>query len=179
MRGRRPGPLDEGSLKSRGRFYIALRKAGLAAQRAWVWKNLTRGNQVLFMDPYIDPLPWDMSDRNHPSGATPDTYWDILRDSMGDARLYADRMNLAEMTPRDALSSTHYCLANPGHEYLVYQPVTGHFSVHLEAGHYQYEWFNPVDHTVVLTGTLKAVTGARHFKPPFKGEAALYIKEVK
>ena len=160
-------------------YYIALQKVGPAAQRAWVWKNLTRGNQVLFMDPYLDPFPWDMNDRNHPSGDTPDPYWDTLRSAMGDARVYADRMNLADMTPQNALSSTHYCLANPGHEYLVYQPGTSAFTVNLRAGAYHYEWFNPVDHTVVSTESFTAVTGDRSFTPPNNGEAVLYLKEVK
>ena len=147
-------------------YYIALRKAGVAAQRAWVWKNLTRGNQVLFMDPYLDPTPWYVTDRNHPSGDTPDPYWDTLRSAMGDARLYADRMNLADMTPENALSSTHYCLANPGQEYLVYQPGTGAFTVDLQPGAYDYEWFNPADHTVVSKGSFTASAGSRSFTPP-------------
>jgi hypothetical protein len=28
-------------------FWIALKQDGVAAQRAWVWKNFTRGNQCL------------------------------------------------------------------------------------------------------------------------------------
>jgi hypothetical protein len=39
-------------------FFTGLQKAGLEGQRAWVWKNFTRGNQTLFIDPYIDPTPW-------------------------------------------------------------------------------------------------------------------------
>jgi hypothetical protein len=157
-------------------YYLSLQKAGLTAQRAWVWKNLTRGNQVLFMDPYLDPTPWDMTDRNHPSGDTPDPYWDILRSALGDARLYADRMNLAGMTPQNALSSTNYCLANPGYEYLVYQPVAGAFTVNLQAGAYNFEWFSPINHTVVSTGSFTTATGSRSFSPPINGEAVLYLK---
>jgi hypothetical protein len=36
-------------------FWTGLKTDGLAAQRAWVWKNFTRGSQCLFMDPYLDP----------------------------------------------------------------------------------------------------------------------------
>jgi hypothetical protein len=157
-------------------FYLSLQKVGLAAQRAWVWKNLTRANQVLFMDPYLDPTPWYKNDRNHPSGNTPDPYWDTLRVAMGDARLYADRMNLAAMTPQNALSSTNYCLASPGHEYLVYQPAAGGFTVDLQAGVYNYEWFNPAVHAVESTGSFTAATGSRSFMSPFNGEAVLYLK---
>jgi hypothetical protein len=156
-------------------FYIDLQKAGLPAQRAWAWKNLARGNQTLFMDPYLDPEPWYVTTRNHPSGDKPDPYWETLRSAMGDTRVYADRMNLAAMTPQNALSSTTYCLANPGHEYLVYQPAAGAFSINLAAGNYHYEWFNPVSHAVAGSGSITAVTGNRSFTPPFDGDAVLYL----
>lgn len=84
-------------------------------------------------------------------------------------------MDLASMTPQNALASTNYCLANPGREYLVYQPSAVAFTVSLQAGVYNYEWFNPVEHAVVSTGTLTAVTGDRSFIPPTQGEAVLYL----
>ena len=36
-------------------FWIGLKADGVPAQRAWVWKNFTRGYQCIFMDPYLDP----------------------------------------------------------------------------------------------------------------------------
>ena len=45
-------------------FWIGLKQDGIAAQRAWVWKNFTRGNQCVFMDPYLDP--------SHDRGQCPD-----------------------------------------------------------------------------------------------------------
>jgi hypothetical protein len=39
---------------------------------------------------------------------------------MGSTLTYANRMILVDMTPQPSLSSTGYCLANPGAEYLVY-----------------------------------------------------------
>jgi hypothetical protein len=47
------------------------------------------------------------------------------RRALGDTRRFAERMNLAAMTPRNELASTRYCLAHPGHEYLIYQPKAG------------------------------------------------------
>jgi hypothetical protein len=44
------------------------------------------------------------------------------RAAMGQTRRYADKMDLINMTPRRDLASTHYALARPGSEYLVYQP---------------------------------------------------------
>ena len=59
-----------------------------------------------------------------------ETTWE----NMGYSRRYADRMNLAAMTPRGVLSTTGYCLAAPGKEYLVYQPSQGAFQVQLSGG---------------------------------------------
>jgi hypothetical protein len=84
-------------------------------------------------------------------------------------------MNLAAMTPQSALSSTNYCLANPGHEYLVYQPGAGAFTVTLAAGEYNYEWFNPLDQQVAGTGLLKVTGGKFTFTPPVSGDAVLYL----
>ena len=47
-------------------FWIGLKADGVAAQRAWVWKNFTRGYQCMFMDPYLDP--GKDAGRNNPSG---------------------------------------------------------------------------------------------------------------
>lgn len=90
-------------------YYVALQKAGLDAQRAWVWKNFTRGHQALFMDPYLDPTPWGVVGRNKPKDGKHDPYWEVLRLNMGYTRTYADRMNLAAMTPQPALASSGFC----------------------------------------------------------------------
>ncbi len=37
-------------------FWTGLKADGPDAQRAWVWENFTRGNQCLFMDPYLERL---------------------------------------------------------------------------------------------------------------------------
>jgi len=42
--------------------------------------------------------------------------------AMGHTLTYANRMNLADMTPHNNLASTRYCLANSGTECLVYLP---------------------------------------------------------
>ena len=51
---------------------------------------------------------------------TPSPTWhDSARVGMGQVRLFSERVNLAELTPHDALASTSYCLAKPGLEYVV------------------------------------------------------------
>jgi hypothetical protein len=85
-------------------------------------------------------------------------------------------MDLLHMTPQSGLSSTGFCLANAGVEYLVYQSGSGAFTVNLAAGTYSYEWFNPSNHTVVATGMVTATAGNNSFTLTFSGDAVLYLK---
>ena len=157
-----------------------LRKDGPAAQQHWVWKNLMRGNQTLFMDPYLARI----NGRNDPQGVNPsdeyfglrpDPYWETLRVAMGRARTWADKVDLAEMTPRAELASSTYCLANPGREYLVYDPAGRGFSVSLETGSYRFEWYNPSSGTTERHGSFHAGAGQRRFDPVFRGDAVLHL----
>ena len=159
--------------------YVDFKHDGQIAQRAWVWENFAAGNNVAFMDPYLTKWP----ERNYPEGSTadpevgvrPDKYWNVIRDAMGSTESYANRMNLVAMTPQGSLSSTGYCLANPGVEYLVYQPSSKPFTLRLAAGLYQYEWFNPATNLVGGTGVVTVAEGNQPFTAPFAGDAVLYL----
>ena len=155
-------------------FWTGLRQDGQAAQRAWVWKNFTRGNQCLFMDPYLDPS--HDRGRNAPSGGQPDPYWEPLRTAMGQTRAIASRIDLAGMTPRANLSSSEYCLANPGKEYLVYAASRGSITVDLSAapGQLAVEWLDPVSGKTI-TGDPVAGGAWRDFKLPFSGGSVLHL----
>ncbi|WP_146531049.1 hypothetical protein [Novipirellula artificiosorum] len=48
---------------------------------------------------------------------------DPIRQAMGHALDWSRRVDLAAMTPHTELSSSKYCLANPGVEYLIYCPA--------------------------------------------------------
>jgi hypothetical protein len=158
--------------------YPEFKREGQAAQREWVWENFTAGNNVAFMDPYLTKWP----NRNYPTGSTadpdvgvePDAYWGVIRDAMGATRSYASRMNLVAMTPHAELSTTGYCLANPGVEYLVYQPSRKPFQLHLPAAIYRFEWFNPATNLVGAMGEITA-NGEQSFAAPFTGDAVLYL----
>ena len=164
-------------------YFTKLLSAGPVAQQSWVWRNLTRGNQTLFMDPYL--ARWEK--RNNPIGInpqdaafglSPDPYWETLRNALGRARSYATKVDLARMTPQNALSSTAYCLADPGHEYLVYQPnPDSAFTVNLAAGTYTFEWYDPSKGTVASRGRLTTDAGSRSYAAPFSGDAVLYITD--
>jgi hypothetical protein len=89
-------------------------------------------------------------------------------------------MKLAAMKPQDALASSGYCLADPGHEYLVYQPDSqAPFTVTLQAGEYRFDWFNPILGKTTESGSLTVATGDHSFTAPFSGDAVLYITNSK
>ena len=82
------------------------------------------------------------------------------------------------MAPRGDLSSTGYCLAAPGKEYLVYQPGEGPFQVQLSGDKdttFAVEWFDPQAGMVVDGKPVKMMEQTT-FAPPFSGNAVLYLK---
>ncbi len=137
----------------------------------YVWKNFMRGNNAVIFDVNLLAFDWSRGVVVEDDGSS-----EPIRQAMGDTRMYADRCNLAAMTPRTELSSTAYCLANPGSEYLVYQPDSGTFSVDLEPGVFAYEWFNPSTHALAESGSRSAGGGTEYFTPPFGGQAVLYLR---
>jgi hypothetical protein len=131
---------------------------------SWIWKSMTRGLNPIFMDGY-PPLD---------SLAAGDVT--AIRKNLGYARIYANKSNLLSMNPRADLASTTYALANPGSEYLVFQPASGSVTVTLQSGQYNYEWFNPATGEVADTGSFSAQAGDKTFPPPFTGSAVLSIR---
>jgi len=131
---------------------------------SWIWKSMTRGLNPIFMDAYppLDTL-----------GSADVT---AIRKNMGYARIYAEKMDLLSMMPRADLTSTRYGLANPGVEYLVYQPDSGSFTANLRNGQYRYEWFDPTTGSIAETGSFTAPGGNMTLSPPFSGSAVLYIR---
>jgi len=140
------------------------------AMRQWVWENFTRGANTTFMDPYLVTWPT----RNNPVGTSLDPYWNTIRTALSQTATYAKQLDLANMTPQNALCSTTFCLASPGHQYLVYSPSGGSFTVTLAPGTYNYQWFNPAANVVAAGGTVVA-SGAMTFNPPFSGDAVLVL----
>ncbi|SRR6266480_3923219 len=127
----------------------------------WVWKSFMRGLNVLFMEELL-PSP---------------TWQDSARQAMGQTRRFADKMNLAEMSPSRDISGTGYCLANRGKEYLVFQFDKGEFNVNLSdaPGTFSVEWFNVNKDESIAADPVEGGE-ARTFTTPFGGPAALYLK---
>jgi hypothetical protein len=167
---------------------------GIGGDHQWVWKSFLRGLNPIFMDPYPDG-----DHQNHPSKHQ----WELIRKNMGFTLRYSKRLDLTSMVPRNDLSTTTYCLANPEKEYLVFLPSDGFrgirwfyrlgfykwlgwvtrllrwneaATVDLSAspGRFKVEWFNPRTGAVTDGGT---ITGGRirFFKSPFSDAAVLYL----
>jgi hypothetical protein len=139
---------------------------GVGGNQAWVWKSFLRGHNPLFMDPYDGSV----------LGNRFDPQWEGMRSSMGFARRLAERVNLAAMTPQNALASTQYCLADPGSEYLVYVPDGGKATVDLSNARTKLaaEWTDCTSGQSRPAGTIDG--GAqRQFVAPSGDDAVLYL----
>lgn len=131
----------------------------------WPWKSVCRGLNLLYMD------MWSV-ERDDPKRK-------LVRRSLGEARTYTERMNLAASEPRDDLASSRFCLGEPGRCYLVYAPNGG--SVELELsdapGKYQAEWYRPLSGETVAGGEVQG-GGRRELKAPFAGDAVLFVERI-
>jgi hypothetical protein len=157
--------------------WSCMKSAGQAAQMEWVWENFTHGNNLAFMDPYLVRWPG----RNACTGATSDSdvctatdpYWDVIRRAMADVRAYATKIDLANMTPQGSLSTSGFCLGSHGSQYLVFSALNS-FTLTTVAGTYLFEWFNPLTHTIVQTGSVRL--GPRmSFTAPFDKDSVLWL----
>jgi hypothetical protein len=152
--------------------WSAMKTDGPDKQRQWAWENFCRGVAPMFMDPYLEV--W--AGRNSPSGPTPDPYWDMIRNTLGYTALYASKLDLERAVPSTSLCSTTYCLVEPGHQYLVYQPGSGDFKLTVTAGSYRAEWLNAATGQATNAGTMTLAAGQRTFTPPFTGDAVLLLR---
>ena len=144
---------------------------GICGDAAYPWRSLTRGHNTLLMDGY-DGSPGVGDPKYDPS----DPVWEAIRTNMGYARSYALRMDLARAVPRGDLSSSGYCLAVAGSEYLVFLPSGGSANVNLAgaSGLRSVEWFNPANGQTTAGGTV-AGGSVVALTAPFSGMAVLYI----
>jgi len=142
----------------------------------WVWKSFCRGLNPIYMDSYIEQ---ETKQLDRIDNRDLDPRWEPIRWAMGHTRMLADQINLADMVGHIDLASTKYCLANPGDEYLIYQPISSRpFHVNLKAGAYRFEWFNPRSGKFVKQGTIIAKDGEQTFHAPFEGDVVIHIKLI-
>jgi hypothetical protein len=140
---------------------------GVGGNEDWVWKSFFGGHNPIFMDPYDGSV----------LGKPNDLRWEPIRNALGQTRRLAERIDLQAMLPHPELASTGFCLAQPGTEYLAYQPQPrATFSLTLEPGSYRFEWIDPAEGKIVQQGELKAVAGTTEFEPPMNDAAVLYVR---
>lgn len=157
--------------------------------RNYAWKNFMNGNQVLFMDPY--EVYWPREERNMCGTpvlgvcSAPDARWNNLRDNLGYIGRMSRKLNLANIAPHPALSSTGFCLAQTpgrGAEYMVYAPEGGAFTVDLSAmpgsRTLSVTWLNPATGEEIHGKPVAAGSTAQRFAPPFSGDAVLYLVDA-
>jgi hypothetical protein len=147
-----------------------------AGDALWAWKSFLRGHHPILMDfgiiNVMNPLDPSLGVPSYES-------FEAARYAMGDTLRYAGRMKLIDMKPRGELSSTGYALANPGEEYLILQPDEGGgaFTVRLEAGVYQVEWYSVARRETRGGGEVEVESeGKVSVKAPFDGAAVVYLK---
>ena len=144
--------------------------------RQWVWKSFCRGLNPIYMDSYTDQ---ETKQRDKIADQALDPKWEPIRLAMGYSRTLANRINLVPMTPRNDLSSTKYCLANPRCEYIVYQPTSNQpFRLKLKVGTYRFGWFNPRTGKFADKGKITTKDGEQIFDTPFEGDAVIYLKRL-
>lgn len=159
--------------------YPPMERDGANGNIAWAWKNFANGNNIAFMDPYLVVWPGRNSCTGSPVGGDPgictgvDRRWDPIRLAMQDVLAYAKKIDLKRMTPQGSLSTSSYCLANPGAEYLVFG-TSNSFTLTTIPGTYSLEWFNPSTHALAEKSTL-TVGNSQGFTAPFSGAAVLYL----
>ncbi len=155
---------------------------GIGGNPQWVWKSFLRGLNPIFMDPYRVPQlaadetrPIDWTDYLRSQGPL-DPTWAGVRRAMGQTRRFAERMELAAMTPQNRLASTRYCLASEK-ELLVYLPEGGNVAVDLRhhPRRFAVEWFDPVNDCTIEEPPVGGGS-QRTFTAPFAAEAVLYLR---
>jgi collagenase-like protein with putative collagen-binding domain len=167
--------------------YFGMWNDSAQTNRNFVWENFANGDSAMFMDPYL--IYWTSGNRNlcqsRSNGVCsgPDSRWNNMRDNLGYTLAYANKMDLAKMTPQGSLSSTGYCLADDvatGAEYLVYAPNGGTLTVNLSATTrvLNVEWFDPSSGTTTSGGTVTGGSSTQSFTSPFGGDAVLYLVDA-
>ncbi|MHC4404691.1 MAG: DUF6298 domain-containing protein [Planctomycetota bacterium] len=128
------------------------------------WKLLTRGyHQCMYDHDWWKP-------------GTTGGPWETTRRNVGLTAAVAREMDLAGMSPRGDLSTTGYCLASPGREYVVFSPGREPFSVKglLPGREYRFRWVDVSKARVVSQGSLKPPAGVHRFETVLN-DAVLYL----
>lgn len=163
---------------------------GIWGTSQWVWKSFMRGHNPIFMDNYCMPDERTHTDQTGGEGvvsqlfgrwqyALPDNWREPVRMAMAQTLAFAKEMDMNRTFPSRTISSSRYCLANAGREYLIYQPEAGQFQVDLTGarGPFAVSWFNP-NTGETIPGVSFSGGKPIDFTPPYLGEIVLHLKKV-
>ena len=83
------------------------------------------------------------------------------------------------MQPNDRLSTTNYCLADPGRAYIVYFPEGGKATLDLTSaeGMFAVQWFIPLLQRMVSGPVPLSGGDYQTIAPPFSGVAVLILQK--
>jgi hypothetical protein len=161
---------------------------GIGGNYSWAWKSFCRGLNPVFMDPW-QPIAGKENKDNGTEiyatggirvGSTDYPDWELLRKNMGIIRDLSSKVDLINMKPMDRLSSTRYCLACPGKEYVIFFPTGGNATLNLSPAKVNYEvsWYIPVlDKWIKGTETIAGGSFVK-LSAPFTGPAVLYLRKI-
>jgi Family of unknown function (DUF6298) len=146
--------------------------------RVWNWRVFLRGYQALHMDDAFGTGiggAWRFED----SLVRPRIH---MRGSIKQINHYAhQRCDMRFTLPHSELSSTGYCIANPGKQYLILRPGPGTLTVNLSAGagkQFSIEWLDVATDSVSHGADIAGGSGAHSFTAPFSGSAVLFLNET-
>ncbi|MCZ7599421.1 MAG: serine hydrolase [Gammaproteobacteria bacterium] len=99
---------------------------GIGGDELWVWKTFCRGQDPIFMDPYQPAEEGATSGAftDHMGQPRPlDLSGEPLRLAMGRTLELSRRIDLRKAEPHAELTSSRYCLSEPGRSYLIFSPA--------------------------------------------------------
>lgn len=133
------------------------------------WRCFLSGHHYLLMDNYRDVR------YGYPS--RPDPLFEAERLAMGVIRRLAQRVDLANLRPQPELSSTRWCLAHPGEQYVIFRPEESvlPISVELPAGAFDQEWILPITGDSRDQASMTTAGGPTKFTAPTVGPVTLVL----
>ena len=139
---------------------------GIGGDVIWVWKTVTAGNNLLFMDTYDGRV----------LGTRRDEEFDPVRRTLGVAASLGRELDLTTCLPDRKAASTGHCLARRGHAYLAFAPHGGSFELDLTdtGGRFVATWIDPMSGERTATSGVAGGT-RRSFSPPAAGPALLLL----
>lgn len=133
---------------------------------AYLWTAFTQGYHFNLYE-----TPYDYPDKESPE-------WKNIRCNVGKAVEYSEKVDLVNMKPRPDLSSTKFCLAKEGYEYIIYQQNKSEFTVSgLKPGkRYNIEWY-AAEKNQSKSGFITPEKSVATFVPKYKNMVLFLVQD--